>query len=319
MRSAALGLALLLVACDPASDPDAGTDASVDAGAMDAGTDASPPGCDAGADPFSCESLERDPSCGAAGAWVVGVSGQVVDDTGAPIEGAFTQLCLRSYPDDALTCLAPPMTAVDGSFAIVIPEAFRCLSRAVMRVLAPTRPLGTTYCPVEFAAGTEGIVALDDPFVLYAVSPPAGLPDPGDLTMPREIAFADGLKMTFAPDDLSLSTDYADLASGVVGPSATECFAAPGALDGAYVFWPETSIEGGTPVSIPNTGALAPGTVVDLFVLGGLQIYLLDGTLLEEAELATIGTATVSTDGASIDSDVGTLVPALNWLAWKAR
>lgn len=309
--------ALALAGCDG----DGGDDAGADAGAMDAGEapmDAGEPGCDAGADPFSCEDLTPDPSCPAS--WVVGLTGTVVDEAGAPVQGAFTQACLRLHPDDSLVCLSPPPggTAADGSFAIVIPESLRCINRAVMRVIAPTLPFATTYCPIVFGPDVTPIFDVADPYVMRPVAP-ATVPARGDETMARDVTFPDGVVLTLAPRAIPMSGDYDELAGGTVDASATACFAGGETFDGAYVFSPESPVTGGARVSLPNADGLSPGAQVDLFLLGGLETYLLDGTMIEEAELGSVGTATVSADGTVIETDPGSELPYLSWLVWKAR
>lgn len=311
-RSLHIAVAVALASCggpDPASDA-----GGPDAAAPDAGADAGPPGCDAGPDPLSCEDLTPDPSCGAR--WVVGVEGEVRTTEGAPVAEARPQLCARVAPAGNLICLSPPTTDDDGRFTIVIPEDIRCLDAAVMRVLAPGQPFGTTYCPIDL--GPEGsVVALAEPFELVSVTA-ATAPARGDATAERGVTFPGGVTLTLAPQGLS-GDGYETLAGGPAAVDPPPCFLDGPALDGAYVFAPEGPVAGGAAVRIPNDGGLAPGASVDLFVLGGLETRLLDGTPVEEAELATIGAATVSADGAEIVSDPGVRLPYLSWLAWRAR
>ncbi len=308
-------LASLLVACDGGEDPDGGL--GLDAGAgLDAGDDdAGEPGCDAGADPFACEDLTPDPSCPAS--WVVGLTGTVQAADGTPIAGARTQACLRLHPDESLVCLPPPATDADGRFAIVVPESLRCLSRAVMRVLAPSQPFAATYCPIAFPSAVEPIHAIAEPYVLHPVTA-ATAPPAGDRAAPRDVSFDGDLVLRLAPDSLSLSGDYDGLAGAAVDPAATTCFARGESFDGAFVFSPESGIEGGAEVSFPNAGGLAPGAEVELFVLGGLETILADGSTLEEAELASLGVATVSGDGARVEGGAARL-PYLSWLVYRAR
>lgn len=311
-------LTLLLAVAATGCDDDGGSDAGVDAGDMDAGAeDAGEPGCDAGSDPFSCEDQTPDPTC--AGSWIVGLTGTVQDDSGAPVFDAAVQACLRISPDDRLVCLFPDRTDAAGRFAIVIPEDLRCLNRAVTRVLAPGQPYGTTYCPVEFPTDPATIYEVPDPYVLYGVTPAAALPPRGDEAMERTVMLPDGLAITVAPRALAMSGDYDALGGGRVDASATECWAEGETFDGAYVFSPEAGVTGGADISIPNSDGLSPGTEVEMFIVGGLETFLLDGTMIEEAELASIGVGMVSSDGSTIDSSMEGRVPYLSWLAWKAR
>ncbi|MCB9594213.1 MAG: hypothetical protein H6719_15885 [Sandaracinaceae bacterium] len=246
------------------------------------------------------------------------MTGRIQTAAGVGVAGARAQLCIRLHPDDRLVCLGPPETDANGDFVIIVPEEIRCLDRAAMRAIAPRMPLATTYCPVELDVSGGPTVALTEPFVLQPVVA-ADVPPVGDETAQRDVTFPDGLVLTLAPVDFPLSEDYPALAGAPVDVAATECFAGGVTLDGAYAFDPETIIDAGAAVSIPNTEALAPGAVVDLYVLGGLETRLLDGTMVEEAELGLVGAATVSADGTAIVSDADSRIPYLSWLLWKNR
>ena len=300
----------LSFACEGTADP---VDAAID---VDAGTDAGVPCVPPADEPFACEELTPDPGCDAH--WVVGVTGRIVTSAGEPVDNGRAQLCVRIAPDDALVCLLPPRTDVNGEFSIVVPEELRCVNRAVMRAIAPTRPLATTYCPIAFTVGNEPIVDLGDPYVLYPVVA-ATVPPIGDEIAQRDVVFADGLTLTLAPIDLPSATEYEGLSGAPVAVSSTACFSRGSTFDGAYVFNPEAEVEAGAAVSIPNEAALAAGTIIDLYVLGGLETRLIDGSLVEEGELARFGPATVSTDGVRIVSDADTRLPYLSWLVWSVR
>lgn len=300
----------LLFACEGAPDP---VDAAID---VDVGTDAGVACMPPVDDPFACEDLTPGPSCEAH--WVVGVTGRIETFAGEPVDNGRAQLCVRVAPDDTLVCLLPPRTDANGEFSIVVPEELRCVTRAAMRAIAPARPLATTYCPIQFVVGNEPIVDLGAAYVLHPVVP-ATVPPIGDEIAQREVTFADGLVLTLAPIDFPSATEYEGLAGAPVDVSATDCFSGGSTFDGAYVFNPEAEVEAGAAVSIPNEAGLAPGAIVDLYVLGGLETRLIDGSSVEEAELAVFGAATVSTDGARIVGDPDTRLPYLSWLVWRAR
>ena len=310
LRSLRFVLVLLALGCDPAVDP---IDAGVDAG--DGLPDAqvcTPPDDD----PFGCEDLTQDPACPAS--WVVGVTGRIETSAGVGVENARAQLCVRLHPDDRLICLSPPATDANGDFTIVLPIELRCLNRAAMRAIAPRMPLATTYCPVEFEVGADPIVAIADPYVLHPTT--AGtVPPVGDENAQREVTLPDGLVLTLAPVDFPSHDDYLELAGARVDASATTCFAEGVVFDGAYVFQPEAEVLAGAAVSIPNTDGLAPDAEVDLYILGGLETRLIDGTMVEEGVIAQVGPATVSADGTMIVAGPDSRIPYLSWLTWKAR
>ncbi|MEZ4338374.1 MAG: hypothetical protein R3B82_17265 [Sandaracinaceae bacterium] len=316
-RTLRFALALFLVACDGSGGADAGTDAT-DAGVGDAGEDAMVDACTPTPDdPFGCEDLTPDPACPAS--WVVGVTGRIETADGAAVENARAQLCVRLYPDDLLTCLPPPVTDAEGRFAIVVDDGARCQNHAAMRAIAPGMPLATTYCPVDYPAGGGPIFEIPDPYALHPVVDATDLPPVGDESAQRDVTFADGLVLTLAPVDIPLSGDYERLAGAPIDPAAAACFSGGLVLDGAYGFRPETPVDAGAAVSIPNTAGLDPGTEVDLYVLGGLETRLLDGTEVEEGTIGLVGPATVSADGTAIVGGADSRLPYLSWLLWKVR
>ncbi|HHH27777.1 MAG TPA: hypothetical protein ENK57_05445 [Polyangiaceae bacterium] len=314
-RTALFCVATLLFACSGPDGDDAGLDAGPDSGSVGAGdanvdaTVCTP----TAAEPFLCEDMTPDPACPAS--WVVGVTGRVETAAGVGVENARAQFCVRLYPDDRLVCLAPPRTDANGDFVIIVPLELRCLNRAAMRAIAPGMPFATSYCPVVFPAGSDPVFNITEPYVVHPVTA-ATVPPVGDETAARDVVFDSGLVLNLAPDDF-VTQDYLELAGASVPVAATSCFADGVSIDGAYVFKPEDEITGGAAVSIPNTTGLAPGAVVDLRILGGLETRQLDGTEVEEGELALIGTATVSADGTMLVGD--NRVPYLSWLLWTAR
>jgi len=304
---AVLAALAILAGCDGPSAADAGADAAVDAGR---------PACDGGPDPLGCERLSADPSCEAR--WIVGVRGRVVTSGGDPVAGARPQLCARVSAASGLVCLVPPASDASGEFTVVVPEDIRCLESAAMRVLAPGEPLATTYCPLDLGAGPGAVLELAEPYELAPVSPATERPARGDETEMRDVTLPGGVTLTLAPAGLT-GDGYEELAGARVDVDPAPCFARDLALDGAYAFDPEGPVVAGAGVRVANEDGLLPGTVVDLYVLGGLDTRLIDGTFVDEAELVAFGTATVGADGAEIVSDPDVLLPYLSWLAWKAR
>ena len=315
-------LALGAAGCDEVTPLDDAGRSAIDATASDAARDGAPEdagACDPEPDPLACEDLTPDPSCEAR--WTVAIRGRVTRlEDGEGVEGARPQLCARVSPDDRLVCLIPPSTDADGRFTIVVPEEIRCLNRAAMRVVAPRRPLAALYCPFPLNGPETGdgvVVDLPAPFALTATTP-AEAPPRGDAAAPREVRFDGDVTLTLAPDALATLDGYESLAGGPLPEEARGCFADGRPLLGAYAFTPEGPLGSPAALSLPNDAGLAPGATVDLFVLGGLETRLPDGTLVEEAELAAFGTATVSADGARIVSDAASL-PYLSTVAWQAR
>jgi hypothetical protein len=254
--------------------------------------------------------MTPDPSCAAT--WAVFFEGFVVDEQGRPVQGAKAQMCVRN-PADRLLCLNPVDTEADGFFSIIVPENARCVAEATMRSLKPGADVSTFYCHVE---AEDAVVLLDSPAVLFPTQRPAALPPEGDINQERTVTFSDGLELDVTPFDFFGT--YGDLAAARIDPAELCFLEGQDTPRGVYAFSPEGDIDGeGFPVRIPNSDGLAPGTAVDLFVLGGLSCTLANGQSVAESEWAKFGTARVSGDGAMIVSDPGVGVPCLGWLGWR--
>ena len=74
--------------------------------------------------------------------------------------------------------------------------------------------------------------------------------------------------------------------------------------------------KGGAQLRIPNAGKLAQGTLLDVYGVGGVDTALFDKTGVEEGLMAKIGTAVVSADGKTIETQ-GDGLPFLTWVVFK--
>lgn len=289
---------------------DTGTEdgGGTDSGPVDAGESADAGDTDGGID------LTRDPSC--QGSWVVIVDGVLHDESSAGLQGK-AQVCVRVSPTNAQICLRPVDSTPSGEFSVLVVESARCIQSMVMRSLVPGTSYAASYCHVDVTAD-EPIVEIPDPVVLYDTEPPQTLPPEGQTDQARTVVFADGLELEVTPDDFN--GDYTKLASKKVGPNAPRpCFLPAGeTFDGVWALGPEEDVAGdGFPVRIPNDQGLAPGTVVDLYVLGGLFCQLPGSNeQLEEGRWEAYGTATVNAGGDYIE---GGRLPCLNWFGYKAQ
>ncbi|MBK6685682.1 MAG: hypothetical protein IPG45_14525 [Deltaproteobacteria bacterium] len=253
-----------------------------------------------------------DPACTAD--WLTVVKGDLVRAGGGPIEDARAQLCLRT-PNDVLRCLRPAATCADGHFEIAVPEEARCVAHGALRMLLPTGGYATTYC--ELPVVNPPVVTLPSALRLYATNPVANLPPAGDLTASRDINFEGGLVASLIPNDTYV--EYGDLAARkIAAADPVPCFLeGQPAPDGLWAFSPEGDIVGdGAPLVIPNTTGLAAGSMVRLYVLGGLDCTLSDGTLVPESEWREYGNAQVSADGTVIE---GARLPCLTWFGYRAQ
>lgn len=256
------------------------------------------------------------PPC--TGTELVQVRGRMVDEAGLPLEGARAQLCLRTVPvppstEGTLLCVPPPSTDSTGRYVVDVPLAGRCVERAVLRALAPPRAFATSYCPIDLTAAARGELAIEPELVLHAVDAER-VPERGDLAATREVLLGGGLALELAPDALSDPDDYERLAATRIDPSRT-CVGAR--YDGALALYPEAALSRPARVRIANDHGYAAGTALELSLLGGLGTTLADGTFVEEGALAAFGTAHVTANGAWIESDPGSELPYLSWLAFR--
>jgi len=192
------------------------------------------------------------------------------------------------------------------------------MNRAAMRVLAPNANMSTAYCKMPLDPD-EPDLQLSDTFVLHPTTVVPNLPDEGDRQAVRTITFAEGLELDFTPQDY-FGFPYANLASTKIAPDANGlCFVdSSNNLEALFAFSPEGDVRGKFPMRVSNSTGLAPNTVVDLYILGGLNCTLEDGTHLEEADWHQYGTGTVSADGTTIDAEEAGL-PCLTWFGYAAR
>ncbi len=260
----------------------------------------------------------RPASCTAEHAYFSHVRGWVTAPGGAPIASAKAQFCVHTA-DRKFICLRPVDTNAQGVYTIELPEEVRCLERAAMRVLLPRTSRATIYCELDPTAGP--VVRLREPAVLFGTPPATSLPPEGDPATARDVGFDDGLVLDVTPSLYYSGTGTYDRFAGrrVLTDAVGLCGEAS-TFDGLYAFSPEGVMSApGWGLTIPNAGALAAGTVVDLQVLGGLDCRLLDGTSVPEATWASFGEGVVSPDGATIDSADGAGLPCFTWLGYRRK
>lgn len=281
------------------------------------GTDAASPRIEVGPLPpdpmLEATDRTRGASCPSSSRWVVAVRGRVVDEDGAPIEGALVQPCLLLGGTDRRVCLRPSASDAEGVLTAILPEESRCVDEVALRMLVPESARATGYCAVP-EAGEDGVLVPDRALVLVGTSAPRARPPVGDEGAMREVSF-EGVTLTTSPR--VVGTDRYDTMGARVlsGALATAtCLGDGTPMDLLVAFTPEVAVEdrAGLPASIEARG-FSPGERVELFVLGGLATMLASGELVPEAEWHRFATATVSPDG-TITTSSGEGVPHLGWL-----
>ena len=309
---------------------DSGVVAEADAGfddTPDAGFDAA----DAGFEPCRSDSLivPDPPTCNAA--YTAILRGTIEDQAGNPLDtqlgadnfpvaGPGSQVCIEQ-PNGPPKCLRPVQTCDGGYFEVTMVEDDRCIGAAVMRVFPYQPNFATSYCEVDFSSRTNSDFTISMPVTMYEIEAPTTLPPEGDRSAVRTVVFADGIEVDIQPERFFAFLDsYSEFRSRLIRPSdAAPCGTEAENFDGIVAFGPEGNVQSdgngaGFPIRIP-AGDLTQGTDVELFVLGGLDCTLNDGTLVKEGDWVRFGTATVDANGMI----AGATLPCFNWLAWRAE
>lgn len=314
-----------------AGDGDASMDddAVADAGAEDTSMGEDTSTADAGA--ASCDepdpidpSIDTTPDPECAADWVVFVEGTIVDGTGAPVECAFSQLCVRGPGALTANCLQPERTGPNGTFRVTVPNVARCTESGAMRVLVPNESFATAYCHVEPSG--EAVTDTQE-IVLYATDALPNKPELGDSAMARDVEFPGGLTVSITPDEMGFgsqgASNYEALEATIVDPTDERlCFLGDSAPSRLWAFSPEANVnEAGTfSFRIANDDGLESGALVDLYVLGGLGTTLGTGEELAEGEWEVIGTAAVSEDGTEIVGNVrGQGIPVFTFFGYAPQ
>lgn len=263
---------------------------------------------------LSLQDRRPDPACTAH--WVAGVRGRVRDQHGEPLTSGHVQMCLRTE-DGAQLCLQPNEIDAEGWYRVVLDPEIRCLQQVTLRVTQIGQPRSTTFCRTTMIPA-YGLLDVEEDLVLHDLETPLEHPPVGDATSMRTVRFPSGLELDVRPGDLEFPDIYEQLVAGPVDPTTAGCFAehAPPML-AFWAFGPEAGVAPGAPLRIPETRGLPEGTSVELWIVGGTFTRLASGEDVEEGELVPYGTGTVQ--GGFVVPDVGSELPYLSWLGYRAR
>ncbi len=328
MRKTAGAIAALTLVCgvgcggDDESPSDTGVDVTQDTSTddvtADVGTDSA---ADVTADDVAADAV-RDtqlfdtapPECAAD--FVTSVSGLVQDTDGTPVADAKSQLCVRvGSPDGNLVCLRPEDTGTDGKFEIFVPDATQCMGGGSMRVFVPESTFATTYCHID-TASEDGTLAIADPVTLFPTDAVAELPPYGDSAEARTVVFPGGFEVPeFVPALLDFNFDeaaYGRLGARRVDPTSEGLCFVEGELDGLFAFTVEADVERSFAFRFDNVDGFDAGATVNLFILGGLETHLNDGSAVPETSWVHYDNAVVSDDGEWVEGNI----PAFTWLGY---
>ena len=186
------------------------------------------------------------------------------------------------------------------------------MARLAIRAVRTERPSSTAFCRVPMSP-ERGVLDVAERIPLHPVEVPTDLPPMGDPSSVRTVRFASGLELDVVPERLDWPDSYSYLRAGRVAPSGAPCFVddAPSDLHTLWAIGPELAASPGIVARIPADG-LADGTLVELWIVGGIFTELSDGRMIEEGAFEPYGTATVR-DG-FIVVDAGSALPYLSWV-----
>lgn len=260
---------------------------------------------------------EKPASC--ADQWLAGSTGRVVDDRGEGVAGARVGYC--TYGAESAVCLPFATTEEGGWYSLVVDAEHRCVKKLSIRVMPPEgRRLSETFLspPVRVS---RGVLDLDPPIDVHTLGAPTKMPPRGDPNAARTVVFADGLELTFAPDDLVEGDQYEKLSAGAV-TTRPAFLPATLELDGLYAFGPamNVSVFADRPkvkFALPNPKGLAEGTAVEIFVLGGSGTQLDADRAIEEGSFVVTGTGRV--ERGRIVPNAGSELPALTAVGYRRK
>jgi len=238
------------------------------------------------------------------------MTGTLLADDGAAIEGATVGLCLRADQGafDTFVCLRPVETDAVGGWQVAVPERLQCVRHATVRLAAPGH--ATTYCVVP-VDGADGSSVEAPPYGLVAMPPD---PPAWSGEEPIELVADDGATVTMRPSDLDDTQDPAAVRFRRVDIGETRpCFLPEGEdVLALYVLEPEAPVvaETGLPAILQAPGA-DEGDAVSLRLLGGLHTTLA-GELVQEGDWVPFAESEVGPDGA-VSTPEGAGLPQLGW------
>ena len=250
------------------------------------------------------------------------VRGWVVDEVGEPMPGARVQLCVREYESGTLVCLTPKKTKSEGFFEIPVTESARCMSSATLRTLVPNVAFAPIYCHGNLDQDTgDGVLRITEPLTLYQTRPAVSIADAEEEGL-SIVSLIGEIQLTLNPENLYGPT-IDEIGGRPLSPSSPGlCFLNHSEegpqVDGVIAFAPEGDITRDTAqITIPNDMDYAPGSQVQLYVLGNLDCSI-EGEVepLEEGDWVPTTIATVDEGGLRIQTEVGSGIPCLSWLGY---
>lgn len=237
------------------------------------------------------------------------VRGRVVDERDAP------------RVDIPVTVCGPVCwlgrTDAEGRFAVTVGDF---IPLAIYSVLAHGRPdHATVYVPLPAEVGSGDVVTLGDAIRVPRYTVNGGSFD-GDAGVVRageiQVRVPPGARVELDLEDYKLGALGRMLRVAEVAPDRAPPFAREGRAQAVWALAPfnlQSSV--GFGIRVPNTLGLAPGARVEFFAMG----WELLPPRANAGRAVDVATGAVTPDGAAIESDPDAGVPALTWIAVRAR
>jgi len=251
------------------------------------------------------------------------IKGKVVDQDGNPIADLFVQPC--TYGESELCHKAK--TDEDGNWTVNFSPAKPDLTGIHVRFVTNDYTPTACYWDMEDLNLVDNEIVFVEPFVIYDQGESFADMDFGI----SEPTLVDGSGVTFTVDADEWSPGIFEPVSICIKRFPMDeyvpCFLdeadLPDALYSMTPEWLSFSTPGGIEATFENSENLTPGSMVDFFFLGSndTQIIPLEGTPvhLHTGEWYKFGTGSVSEDGSIITTDVGSGLPGIGWVGYKAK
>jgi hypothetical protein len=244
------------------------------------------------------------------------VAGRVIDLDGTPVGGASVVMCVRytEAGNEFFVCLPPTLAGDDGRYQVTLPERIQCATEATVRATAAGK--APIYCSLSLGDAGDFEAPEVELFPLPGEAPSWGGQD-------EEIAVdaGDGGQVWLTPADVTSNDGPEAVRLTAVGfDEHRPCFLPPDQdLVSLYAMEPEGEVtrEGGLRARLA-AGTLAPGTEVDLYLLGGLHPVRLGEDFVREGQWVSFGRTTVGDDG-FIETPAGQGLPLIGWFGAVAR
>jgi hypothetical protein len=283
--------------------------------------------------PSSSEVTTCDPAACACGFNLETVTGKVVDSSGAPIESAMAQVCVRGV-DDAMACLNPVPTNAEGVFSMSVPVDKTCVAEAVMRITDTNVSRSTSYCSYTkdtlpdavYADGAMDLTAAPVTLIdtIAATTMPAyEIDEDGeeDWSKTYTVGFEGGLEIDVIPNNYFNSAQgMAPMAAVWIDDVSTLCGSeAIAGAPGAWAISPEGDVFRSSFAARIPAPELADGTSVKLYIQGGIGSHLYEGEgekgeECREGAWTHFGCAEVQNGVITLEGANG--IPAIGWLAY---